>query len=124
VHTYAEDGTYTVSLATSDGCSRSKEVSVEMLVSVFDEASGDGFSMVPNPASSWIRISAGSDGAKDADVLNFYNVSGQLVKTIQLQQGQTEWLIELSSFADGFYTASIHNEQGQSVYREKLLVLR
>jgi PKD repeat protein len=124
VHTYAEDGTYVVSLTTDDGCSRTIEVTVESLVSVFDADMDGDFSIAPNPASDWIRIVAGDESRTDMEVLNFYNVAGQLVKSFQLQPGQTEWVIELSGFADGFYTASIHDHAGNSMHRAKVLVVR
>lgn len=124
VHTYAEDGTYVVSLSTDDGCSRTKEVAVESLVSVFDAEMDGDFSIAPNPASDWIRIVAGNESRTDMDVLSFYNIAGQLVKSFQLQPGQKEWVIELSGFADGFYTASIQDQAGNSMHRAKVLVVR
>lgn len=99
-HTYSEDGTYTVLLTASNDCgttSFESEVEIVIVSGVYDELSGGSLDAFPNPFDEnfVLQYDLGTENKAD---LQLYNSSGQLLRTMTLDQkiGQVQMGNDLS----------------------------
>jgi len=77
------------------------------------------FSITPNPASSNIVIQLLNDTNNDVDV-KFYDISGKIVKTAQIQDQESQSLINVSALSSGIYFVRVDNQEFSTT--EKLII--
>ncbi len=72
--------------------------------------------LAPNPASHWVRLQVEGNNSEES-LLQIFNQIGQLVKTINISNGQG-CLIDVSALKNGIYILRFSNEEG--IYSGKL----
>ena len=77
------------------------------------------FSITPNPATSNIVIQLLNDTNNDVDV-KFYDISGKIVKTAQIQEQESQSLINVSALSSGIYFVRVDNQEFSTT--EKLII--
>jgi len=95
---------------TLDGNSISTSASTSGLD---DLSLGNGITMYPNPAQNNMTI-ANSTGIK-LDQLAIYDMSGRLIKTIDLRDMQQESTIDVSNLSSGVYILQIEGDGASTV---------
>ena len=74
--------------------------------------------MFPNPSRGKFRISI-DDQLSENSSLNIYNLLGELVLEIDLNNDQLVYNIDLSTYSKGIYTVVYKSESNQ--YQEKII---
>jgi len=122
VFTFAEPGTYTVSLTalSADGTSATitKEVTVDFCSGIDAVNNTAQFSVYPNPAVNTITIQPQNNTGAYALVL--YNALGQRTAVWNRLNGNAT--IDISQLAKGVYFYTLHNNNGNAVANGKLVV--
>jgi len=88
-------------------------------VGVDENNAASGFNIYPNPANDNINLSI-YEGIHNDVLLNIFNVTGELVKTLKLNQSQQK--INISELHNGIYFVEIKSEQGTR--KQKLIIQR
>ncbi len=98
----------TLRISTNDADAAQVEIPVSLYVSPtsVDEASNGKVAVYPNPASSSITVKG-----EDLSYAAIYNVTGQLVNVVKLNNGENT--VDLTMGA-GVYFFSIYDHQGNS----------
>ena len=115
VHTYAEPGTYTVTLIVNDGCSITEEINVNTLST--EEGNAEGIALYPNPASD--RLFIETTGRKKVNFI-LLDVSGKEVLAQPIITGRHE--IDVRDLSSGIYFARVL-EDNQVIYRSKITIM-
>jgi PKD repeat protein len=119
VHTYAQEGTYEVSLSAFNefcGSAISKGVQV-VSTSIADVASGPGFSVMPNPTSGSINfISQDESCAGCRGMLR--NPSGQILLQFEVAPGLNS--LDIAGFPAGVYLLEV-KRKGELVFVERVV---
>ena len=80
-----------------------------------DNELNNAISLYPNPANGQVTISNSSNIALETAMI--YDLNGKLVSQINLQDMQSEKVIDVASFATGVYMVQITGEQSSVVKR-------
>ena len=80
-----------------------------------DNELNNAIALYPNPANEQVTISNSSNIALETAMI--YDLNGKLVSQINLQDMQSEKVIDVASFATGVYMVYITGEQSSVVKR-------
>ena len=80
-----------------------------------DNELSNAIALYPNPAGEQVTISNSSNIALETAMI--YDLNGKLVSQINLQDMQSERVIDVSSYATGVYMVQITGEQSSVVKR-------
>lgn len=119
-HTYSSAGVYTVCMVCQDiaHCANCINLiypsnvsgTVNGVIGVEEVINELEFSLYPNPNSGILNIIYNNElGGKE---LKIYNISGKLIETLLLKQGENSSQIDISSLSNGLYLISINTERG------------
>jgi hypothetical protein len=87
---------------------------------IADQKDGkESFSLFPNPTSGIVNLEL-NPALTSNSILNIYNETGALVRTISLKQGQHQ--LNLTELIDGIYFVEIRS--GESNLKQKLIIRR
>lgn len=89
------------------GCNSQTEVEAACLVTVEETTTGNGFTIIPNPAKDNITISY--PVITDITALSIFNMSGEKVIERQLDDNETQ--IDISVLPSGVYFVRLQNEK-------------
>ncbi|MDP4952413.1 MAG: T9SS type A sorting domain-containing protein, partial [Flavobacteriales bacterium] len=81
----------------------------------------DTFIIGPNPAQSHLNIYLGE--SEEAGVFELRNIQGQLVQSFTAAQGNTTFVLETATYAEGMYVLSYMNAQGEVLQSERVMVV-
>jgi hypothetical protein len=109
-------GVYNVIVTDANGCMKTHSVFLSGVG--MNEVLSSGFTIVPNPATSTVRISNWSDIAEQ---LTIYDMNGRLVQSYPIA-GTQNMIIDVSAFAEGMYLIVITGKEW--TYRQRLSVLK
>ncbi len=109
------DGTHIITLCATDEYGNEAcctfELTVESILGGADPANFGTLTLYPNPASSEIYLS--NPKQMELDKVSIYDMTGRLVKTVNLQGMGSEKAIDISELASATYMFIINNEYGQ-----------
>ncbi|NPD44154.1 MULTISPECIES: M14 family zinc carboxypeptidase [unclassified Lentimicrobium] len=77
------------------------------------------FTLSPNPAKTWVNISLLEN---KADYLEVYNMSGELIQSIQLIENQKDLKLNISRYLSGVYVVKVSNSNGE--YQAQRLLIQ
>lgn len=112
---------YSVTVTDSNGCQGVDAISVAVLTSINDFGAGSSFSIVPNPATEFIKVAL-TNFANDKYTISLINNLGQLVisSTINVQSASAEQTLDLANIQPGVYFVEIKGAKGIS--RNRIVV--
>lgn len=119
IHTYIEDGTYSVSLTTSSGCTFT--VNIEVGTSGIDSYVNSGFAIMPNPADNEIRIENTSNTGTTKSIV-FYDMEGRIVEKKEVTSSES-WTINVKSIPSGMYMISVLGTDAGTLHRQRILIM-
>ena len=110
-HTYAESGTYTVTLTTNGSCSVSYEVTVEEVeIEVVKE-----ITLYPNPAKNQAKIIFTGPLASETEI-QLFSVEGKLLRHYTVPQSSTEVVLSLTGIAPQVCYLKFLNNKNQKTF--------
>lgn len=77
------------------------------------------FKLSPNPAKTWVNISIIEN---EAAYLEVYNMSGELIQSIQLIENQKNLRLNISRYLSGIYVVKLSNSNGE--YQAQRLLIQ
>jgi MAM domain, meprin/A5/mu/PKD domain len=110
-HTYAQSGTYTVTLIVTNACG-SDTSSQSLIVLTNGQANINGQLTVypqPNDGTCWMEMPADAQGSLE---LSVWDVRGACVRKIALQAGPAQVRLDLGPVATGVYQLHLKGENG------------
>jgi PKD repeat protein len=115
VHTYLNDGTYTVELIASNQCgnvSSTQQITI-MSSSISDPVDFTFVSVYPNPAHDQFTLAFDLISNEQVDI-ELVNMVGQVVWTQNgsYSSGRHDITVDLSAFANGVYSVRIKTDKG------------
>lgn len=115
-----QSGTYTVTVADSNGCQTNDDITVKIWPAGVEDVDAAGWIVFPNPANSVVNIMTGS--SLQNSTLRLINVAGQVVfeQTTNLGARQNHAL-DVSGIAKGSYTLELRSDDG---IRQRSVVLQ
>ena len=111
-------GVWDITLTATDDYGNSTTCTFELdltLLGTDDNELNNAISLYPNPANEQVTISNSSNIALETAMI--YDLNGKLVSQINLQNMQTEKMIDVSAYATGVYMVYITGEQSSVVKR-------
>lgn len=107
-HTYTSNGTFTVTLITTNGCGSDTTTQTVTVTGVgLDEFAQEQLIVFPNPATTTLTLMATSDLlGKSAEVTDVF---GKIIRTINIDS--TESTIEIDQLSNGVYFIRIENTE-------------
>ncbi len=81
----------------------------------------DTFIIGPNPAQSHLNIYLGE--REEAGTFEIRNIQGQLVQSFTAAQGNTTFVLETATYAEGMYVLSYMNAEGEVLQSERVMVV-
>lgn len=123
VHVYQDTGLYTVKLIAYNGCGSdtiSQTVSISSVSTIIEEgASSYLYKLYPNPANEICVIEFTGNNKNWENMIEVYNYSGKLIKTINVASSRT-YSLDTKELSSGIYFIKITNAMW--VDRNKLIV--
>lgn len=121
VHTYAEPGTYMVTLEIASSCGKVEYFTYATIVQGIDEyeLSKNNLKLYPNPTDNLITVE--TTGDVKMNQIKVINMLGQEVMVQQLND-QTSVVLDVSRLASGMYQVQIESNKGLLV--KKFQVVR
>ena len=111
-HTYAQSGTYTVTLTTQNWCcTDTYEFTVQVGSTNTNEAFQKPFSIYPNPATDAILFQSDSEKTFEYELSDF---TGKVLTYGKIRGGER---LDLTQFLEGIYLLNVKNEYGNFVER-------
>ena len=111
-------GVWDITLTATDDYGNSTTCTFELdltLLGTDDNELNNAISLYPNPANEQVTISNSSNIALETAMI--YDLNGKLVSQINLQNMQSEKMIDVSAYATGVYMVYITGEQSSVVKR-------
>ncbi|MCW5520262.1 HYR domain-containing protein [Aureitalea sp. L0-47] len=109
------DGTYTVTLCSTDEYGNEAcctfELTVESILGGADPSNFGTITLYPNPANSEVYLS--NPKQMELEQVSIYDMTGRLIKTVNLEGMGAEKAIDISELASATYMFIINNEYGQ-----------
>ena len=113
------DGVYTVTLTAEDEYGNVStcefELTVESVLGITDSKLDQAVGIYPNPAENQFTIHNSSSAV--LNVANIYDVSGKLIRSVDLSQMATEQTIDVTLLASGVYMVHIIGEEASAIKR-------
>jgi hypothetical protein len=110
IHTYAANGTYTVTLTVTNNCGSSTFTQTVTITGLgFEDLTMDGtISVYPNPSGGLFNISVGAD--LDQLQVEIFDLSGKMVYGSRDEHVQNGFIkqVDLQQLADGMYSIRIN----------------
>ncbi len=119
IHTYAEGGTYVVTLTTGSGCTFT--VNVEVGTTGIDSYQNSGFAIMPNPADNELHIENTSNIAAVESIV-LYDIEGRVVAKEEVVASKS-WTIHVKSIPSGMYMISILGSDANTLHRQRVLIM-
>lgn len=110
--TATENGSYSVIVTTSTGCTAVSECVIVNQVGIDKNEMLSGIAIYPNPTTSNVTISMADDKLVNAKL---YDAQGKLINTIKNVKNGT--VISLDTLENGVYMIHVSNETGNQVFR-------
>ena len=123
-HTYANPGTYTVSLTVLNNCGATTlQKTIVLTSSVRDAAWLHGLMLYPNPSAGRFTVDMRGEPASEVTFV-LWDVTGRLLHqaTADFNTGALKQVFELPELADGLYTLQVR--RGDSVVYMKVSIQR
>ena len=111
-------GTYDIVLTATDDYDNVTTCNFTLDLTILgtqDNELNNAISLYPNPANEQVTISNSSNIALETAMI--YDLNGKLVSQINLQNMQSEKMIDVSAYATGVYMVYITGEQSSVVKR-------
>jgi hypothetical protein len=113
--TLLSDGTYTVTITAEDEYGNiatcTFELTVESILGIGDTADISSIVLYPNPATDYVMLS--NPNSVELQEVAIYDLTGRLIKTIDLVGMGAEKSIDISELASAPYLFIIQGETGQ-----------
>ncbi|MCK5052480.1 MAG: PKD domain-containing protein [Candidatus Cloacimonetes bacterium] len=128
IHTYIEEGLYTVSLTVSDGTNDDTEIKVDYIT--VTPVSGDIgllpintqlYSNHPNPFNPLTTISFDIK-ENETGTLTLFNIKGQIIESHQFESGKYNYIWDASKQASGIYFYKLQSQTTNET--RKMLLLK
>ncbi len=117
--TLLSDGVYTVTITAEDDYGNLStcdfELTIESILGAQDNELNNAIAIFPNPANDQFTISNSSNIVLDNAMI--YDINGKLVSQINLQDMQSEKVVNIADYATGVYMVYITGEQSSVVKR-------
>lgn len=117
IHTYASQGTYTVSLTTESGCVSAEDINVGTVG--VEDIENTEIVILPNPADNLIRI-IDNDPAYALGSVQVFDLSGRLVENQLIQNKET--ILDVSGLSSGTYIVTLSDMNNAPIIRHQLIV--
>jgi hypothetical protein len=112
--TLLPDGVYTVTITAEDGYGNigtcDFELTVDTLLGISDNVNLETILLYPNPTANQLMISNSQN--LELVSLDIFDISGRLIKTVNLEYMGTEKAVDVSQLASGPYMLIIQGENG------------
>lgn len=119
-HTYEANDTYTVCLTVTTDCGDFTHCDeVEVTTVGMNSFSRNDFNVYPNPASNQVFVEINSN---EAAMIQLFDLSGRIVKSKAITTTISE--IDVNNLSSGTYIYHIRNNEGASIYVDKLTINR
>lgn len=112
--TVTADGTYSVTVTSSSGCTSTDEVTVSIEPNaVNDKTLAGKLNLFPNPTSGWVNL-AFSEFEVGSYTVGVYDVTGRLLlsQDLDIQAAAQTAQLDLNHFSKGTYLVKISSEKG------------
>ena len=107
--TYTQEGVYTDTLTSSDGCDSIVTLHLTVSSSLIEVFGLQYIEIFPNPAATDIEIVMQSSANKE--IINITDMAGRLVKTVQIPANQSKTKIDVSDLPKGSYVLRISDNK-------------
>lgn len=122
-HTYASNGTFTITLIATNSCGSDTASHDVTITGVFiNSVSYDlSFDVFPNPSTGNVSLNFSADNSSSYD-LNIYDLSGKNVyaEKITATAGNVQKQLDLTALPKGIYTLRLNSEGGFGVKKLQL----
>lgn len=123
VHTYANAGSYTVSLVVNGVTDCQAEELVNAVVGIEESSqSENSLLLIPNPASNQVRVQFGKEVTENS-ILEVYAVDGRLAMSSELVQGITQLELSIIELESASYWVVLRSENRIPI-QERLVILK
>jgi PKD repeat protein len=114
-HTYAAQGTYTVTLIASNGCGADTITQVITVTGIEMMDLSNSLSIYPNPAHESFTLSV--SGISNTAQVELFDLEGHLIFSRELSKAECTngYAIDVHSFAAGMYMLKVGTERGDVV---------
>ncbi len=109
-------GDHTVTVTDGLGCASTFDFLIDESVSTFDQSWINDIKLFPNPASDEITIGL-SENVKFFNSIDFYNMNGQLIKSIQLSSSDQNVSVSVYDWTSGMYMARVNAQASSHTVR-------
>jgi hypothetical protein len=113
--TLLSDGTYTITCTATDEYGNTAtcdfELTVESVLGIGDNVDISSIVLYPNPATDYVMIS--NPNSVQLESVAIYDLTGRVIKTVNLIEMGTEKAIDISELASATYMFMIQGTQGQ-----------
>ena len=118
-HTYAFDGTYTVTLIVcNSNCCDTITQTLDVTTGINNLINVDGFTIFPNPTMN--NFTVNYSGAQQIESITLFNTLGE-VEWSSFTSNKNHWVINAEALASGVYFLSVKSPSGISNFKlEKL----
>jgi hypothetical protein len=107
--------TYPVSLVIDNGCGQDPaEISITVDPLSINDINAVDFTVYPNPASSFVNITLGSE-VSESGLVEIMDVTGRVLNSQIIAAGQSIATIDISDLASGSYLVKVSADDNASV---------
>ena len=119
-HTYEENGLYEVCLTVTTDCGSTTHCDeVEVTTVGINQYLANQIKVYPNPASSQVFFEINT---KEAAMIQLYDISGRIVMTKAVTSTISD--IDVNALSNGTYIYHVKNNEGTSIYIDKININR
>ncbi len=111
-------GSYTQNLTTVNGCDSIVTLNLTVLTGVRDYDRTE-ISITPNPARDYIKVTV--EGNRERAEIALLDMSGRVVRTAVLAEGETEWRMQRGNLPNGIYMLRI---SGKDLSQTRKVIFR